>query len=394
MKRGRVKRMSANPNREKEIRSRELNRCIEAYEAKNEFLSEYYEEVDSFDFYRDMFPENSFEIPNDLTCRPNGILNIINDEEQRGRSYARMIFDDLQEIEANLHKRTVVISPVGYSGNRKNSKLAYKIFGMIFDVDSVGVGELRDMLYQMQNGLLPYPTYIVNSGGGVHVVYLFETPIPAMMQYYDSLNALKAALTNIIWNGYTSKEKKKQFQGIFQSFRAVGSPSKLGPDYPVRAYCIGEKTTIHELNQFVDKENQCVFDDMNYIDLDEAEEKWPDWYFRRIIEGRTVGDYKLTEKEKIRRRAWYEAWKQKIESGAYDGNRHYCIGVLFNYARKAEIPLEEAYKDAMDMLPYLESLTTTENNHFTEGDIQAATAYYDTKFIKMGRNGIKRLFQT
>ena len=92
--------------------SKELEIKQAEFREKDIFLSQIYEKVDSYDYYRDMFPENSFEIPNDLTCRPNGIINIINDEEQRGRSYARMIFDDLQEIENNLNKKTVVISPV------------------------------------------------------------------------------------------------------------------------------------------------------------------------------------------------------------------------------------------------------------------------------------------
>lgn len=368
-----------------------LEKQREDFLAKEEYLAQYYEEVEPLDYYRDMFPENSFEMPYELECRPNGILNVINDEEQRGRSYARMIFDDLEEIEANLDKKTVVISPVGYSGKRKSSKNAYQFFGMIFDLDDVGVDELNDLLYQMENGILPYATYIVNSGTGVHVVYLFETPIPAMHQYFESLNALKAALTDRIWNHYTSREKKKQFQGIFQSFRAVGSPSKLGDEYRIKAYRIGEKTTVHELNTFVKDEDKCIFDDMEYTNLNEAEEKWPEWYERRIIEGRKLGDYKLSDQQKIRRRAWYDAWVERIKEGAHDGNRHYCMGVLFHYARKAEIPLDEALQDAMEMLPFLDSLTNREGNDFTEADILAATHYYGDEFIKMGRNGIYRL---
>lgn len=379
-----------NPNGKK---TRSIKKRRAEFLEKNEFLGQYYEEVEPLDYYRDMFPEDSFEMPYDLTCRPNGILNVINDEEQRGRSYARMIFDDLEEIERNLDKKTVVISPVGYSGKRKSSKNAYQIFGMIFDLDDVGVKELHSLLYQMENGILPYATYIVNSGTGVHVVYLFETPIPAKKQYFDSLNALKAELSDLIWNFYTSREKNKQFQGIFQSFRVVGAPSKLGPDYRVSAYRMGEKTSIWELNQFVSRESQCIFDDISYVNLNEAEEKWPEWYTRRIVEGRKLGDYKLTPKQKNRRRRWYDTWKNRILNSAREGNRHYFIGVLFNYARKAEIPLEEAYDDAMKMLPHLDSLTKREGNEFTEADVAAATRYYGDEFIKMGRKGIYRLTQ-
>ena len=375
----------------------ELEALRSDFRAKDAYLGRLYEPVSPLEYYRDMFPLGSFEgadpalHPFGENRRPNGILNVLEDPELRGRSYARIVFDDLGEIARCLDKPMVVISPVGYSGRRKRSQLAYQIFGFVIDLDDVGVPELNDLLYQMENGVLPFATYIVNSGGGVHVVYLFDSPVPAMPRYYDSLNNLKAGLTDRIWNQYTSKNKKKQFQGIFQSFRAVGSPSKLGADYRVGAYRVGRKTTIHELNTWVEPEDQCVFDDLAYTSLQEAEEVWPEWYERRIIEGRPVGDYQLTEAQKIRRRAWYDAWIKRIRKGAHDGNRHYCIGVLFNYAQKAEIPLEDAYEDALQLLPYLNSLTEKPGNEFTENDILDATVYYDREFIKMGRKGIYRL---
>ena len=104
-----------------------------------------------------------------------------------------------------------------------------------------------------------------------------------------------------------------------------------------------------------------------------------------------MGDYKLTEEQRQRRRAWYDAWIARIKKGAFDGNRHYCIGVLFNYAMKAEIPLDDAYQDALELLPWLNSLTKKEGNEFTENDILDAVRYYDRKYIKMGRDGIQRL---
>jgi hypothetical protein len=99
----------------------------------------------------------------------------------------------------------------------------------------------------------------------------------------------------------------------------------------------------------------------------------------------------LTEEQRQRRRAWYDAWIARIKKGAFDGNRHYCIGVLFNYAMKAEIPLDDAYQDALELLPWLNSLTKKEGNEFTENDILDAVRYYDRKYIKMGRDGIQRL---
>lgn len=373
------------------VDSDRLGICIQEFKDKEKWLSATYERVSAYIYYRDMFPEGSFEQYKQAEHRPNGMLSIINDKSQRGRSYPRMVFDDLEEILLNLDKNTVVISPVGYSGKRKRAKLAYQIFGMIIDLDDVGVKELAHLVYQMENGILPMATYLKNSGTGIHIVYLFEEPIPAHEKYYAPLNQLKAELSDLVWSSYTSREQDKQFQGIFQSFRVVGSPTKLGDDYRVSAYKIGGKTTLEELNRYVSSDSNCNIEENNRISLADAKILYPDWYQRRIVEGQKVGDYKLDESQRQRRKAWYHAWIERIKSGARDGNRHYCICVLFNYAMKAEIPIEEAYQDALDLLPYLNSLTQKPDNAFTEADISAARTYYDKVYIKMSLKGIQKL---
>ena len=366
------------------------------FSEKQTLLMDYCRMVEPMEYYRDMFPEGSFEPERvkgaeNETRRPNGLLTVLDDEDFRGRSYNRLVFDDLGDIEKYMDKNFVLIAPVGYSGRRRLSKYAYQIFGFCIDLDDVGPKQTRDLMYQMQNGILPTATYIVNSGTGLHVVYLFDKPVPAMPQYYESLNRLKADISSLVWNAYTSRSKDKQSQGIFQAFRMVGSPSKLGPDYRVTAFEFGPKTSIHELNEWAEKENRCIFDDWEYTSLPEAAEEWPEWYQRRIIEQRPLGDYNLTPDQIVRRRGWYEAWKDRITRGAVDGNRYYCMAVLFNYAMKAEIPISEALADAEAMLPWLDDLTDSETNHFKLSDIMDATRYYDRKYIKMGRKGILRM---
>ena len=376
----------------KQLSDLEVERLTLEYAEKQNYLRECLEEVTPLEYYRDMFPEGSFEKENDDTERkPNGLASVLIDADQEGRRYNRVIFDDLKMIEELQDKEFVVVPPVGYSGRRRLSKLAYCFYGICIDLDDVGIDNIKDLLYQMENGLLPYATYIVNSGTGLHVVYLFEEPIPAFPQYFESLGKLKERLSEMVWNQYTSRDAKKQYQGIFQGFRMVGSPSKISDDCRVTAFKCGRKVTIHYLNGFVEKESQCLFNDLTYTSLAEAKEKWADWYERRIVRGEPVGNYKLSEKEKIRRRAWYESWINKLKRGAYDGNRHYCICILFNYAMKAEIDIEDALEDALELVPYLNSLTKKEKNEFTEYDVYCAMVYYERKYIKMGRRGIRKM---
>lgn len=371
----------------------ETQKLAQEYAAKKSYLETTLQEVTPYEYYRDMFPVGSFESENDTSGerRPNGLISVLIDQDQPGRRYNRIIFDDLSMIEELKDKEFSVVAPVGYSGRRRLSKFAYCFYGIIIDLDDVGIDNITDLLYQMQNEVLPYATYIINSGTGLHVVYLFDEPMPAMPQYFESFGKLKQRLSDMVWNQYTSREKKKQYQGIFQGYRMVGSPSKINDDCRVIAYRAGKKVSLRYLNGFVEEEFRCTFNDIDYTSLQEAKEKWADWYQRRIIEGRPVGDYKLSEQEKVRRRAWYDAWKQKLLKGAYDGNRHYCIGVLFNYAMKAEIPLEDALMDALELVPILNRLTIREGNEFTDHDVYCAMVYAERKYIKMGRKGILRM---
>ena len=377
----------------RQLNAAEIARLTSEFLEKQVYLREHLVEVSPYAYYRDMFPEGSFEMENHIgERRPNGLASVLDDPEKQGRKYNRIIFDDLAMIDELMDRvEFVVVPPIGYSGRRRLSKFAYCFYGMCIDLDDVGVSEIRDLLYQMQNKLLPQASYIVNSGTGLHVVYLFEEPVPALPQYFESMGKLKERLSDMIWNQYTSRDKNKQYQGIFQGYRMVGSQTKISEACRVTAYKSGEKVTLHYLNQFVSEEDQCVFNDLSYTSREEAKEKWAEWYQRRIIERQPIGNYKLTEQEKVRRRAWYEAWKERIRQGAYDGNRHYCIGVLFNYGMKAEISQEEVLEDALGLVPYLNGLTEKENNEFTEDDVYSAMIYYDRKYIKMGRRGIQKM---
>ena len=376
----------------KDFTAEEVAYYTRTFNEKNKYMSSEFKELTPKEFYRSIFPEGTFEQFNNMSeHKPNGILSILYDEEQGGRSYNRILFDDLGMLDEVAGKEFVIASPIAFSGRTRSSKMAYKIYGITIDLDGIEVENIKALISQMQQGVLPMATHLVNSGTGLHVYYIFDTPVPAMPNYFDSFNNLKKALIDIIWNSYTSSIKERQYQGIFQGYRVPGTQTKISPECIVKAYNVGKNVTVRYLNSFVEKKERADFDDSNYTSLQEAQELWEDWYNRRVVNNEPVGNYKLDEIQKKRRRQWYEGWKNKIIKGALDGNRHYCIGVLFNYAMKAEIPMEEALEYALSIVPTLNALTVTPGNAFTEDDVYAAEIYYDRKFIKMGRKGIIRM---
>ena len=360
------------------------------YKKKEAFLSVDYPEVSCFDMFRDIFPEESFErVGHPEDRRPNGFVTYIKKGEVDGestyteRSRSTIVFDDLKGFTEAAGDEFCITNCVAYSGRNRTRENAYKLYGIVIDIDYVDEENLVDLLFQMEGGIIPRCTYLVNSGTGLHAYYVFYEPIPLYRHLVEPINDFKKALTDLIWNQYTSKEENKQFQSIFQGFRIPGSQSKLGRKYPVRAHKIGEKVDEFYLNEFVDEEFRLKLDDDNRLDLEYWKEEDPDWYERRIVR-------KEPPKHFLYNRGMYEKWRDSyIKSGAFDGNRYHCLCVLFANAVKCGIPFEEAMKDAEAMQEMLNKLTKHVNNQFTMQDVRDASLYYNEESHYMKANTIR-----
>lgn len=118
------------------------------------------------------------------------------------------------------------------------------ILNLLSNEVSVGLTDsekaLGNLLHQIEHNQNPRPTYIVNSGHGLHLYYIFKEPIKLYNHIKEPLKKMKFELTERLWNIFTSDLKEKQFQGIFQGFRMVGSPSKFGKEYRLRAFKTGK----------------------------------------------------------------------------------------------------------------------------------------------------------
>lgn len=144
----------------------------------------------------------------------------------------------------------------------------------------------------------------------------------------QQLTNLKNDLTRKIWNGYvTDLNDKVQYQSIFQGFRLVGGVTKSGSR--TKAYKTGEKVTVEYLNEFVfDSKNQVKeFTYKSSLTLEEARNKFPEWYERRIIEQKPRGTW-------ICKRDLYDWWQRRLLE-IQEGHRYYGVMCLAIYAKSA-----------------------------------------------------------
>ena len=232
-------------------------------------LSSNYEEIDGYEFYKYIFPnnQNRGEMPNNYS-KPNAIF-LYHDEEDENphRTYKRRIMlkdtweDDYKNyIEENPK---TLCSGLAYRHKINRLKYAQKMNALIFDLDAVGEDELFNLRARLGREpeayrSLPNPTFIVMSGTGLHIYYVLEDPIELYPNIKLQLKSLKHDLTFRLWDyGGTSKERQVQYQSINQGFRMVGSINDKY-DLPIKAFKTGGKVDLKTLNSYVRNENSKV----------------------------------------------------------------------------------------------------------------------------------------
>ena len=187
--------------------------------------------------------------------------------------------------------------------------------------------------------MLVFDSSVVNSGTGLHLYYVLKEPVPMYPYNQKCLKELKYSLTRQIWNKFTSTIKEPQMQGILQGFRVVGSGSKLGREYPVRAFRLGGPVELARLLDYIPDSNgeQQRLEGLmrkSRLSLAEAKEKYPDWYERRIIKKERRGRWTV-------KRDLYDWWLHRIADEIRVGHRFYGIMTLAIYAKKCGIDEDE-----------------------------------------------------
>ena len=327
------------------------------YKLKNEWLGQFFEEVKPKEFYRAVFPEGSFERKGHFEDgKANGIITIVENDKAKNR----LVFDDLSVIDEVKGAEFAVMSPVAYSGRNRTAANARWLYGIAIDLDGVEMPQLRDVFHQMNHDIIPKCTYCINSGHGLHLYYLLEKPVPLYKHLQDKLREFKYELIAKVWNRYTStftEREQVQYQGIFQGFRMVGTQSKLGKRYPVKAFETGERVTIEYLNGYLMDKSKAVTD-FHYksdLSLAEARKKYPEWYEKRIV------------------------------------HRYSCLCVLASYAVKCDIPEDELFTDAFSLLQFLDDMSDDEHNRFTKRDILDAMQFYQENYVTYSRREAERV---
>lgn len=348
------------------------------------------EEVSAMDIYGDIFRlgdnviQKQGEEPGQFKANP--IVYYRNKNADTG--HYRILFDDtFEEILKEAQAADfAIINGLTYFGRNNKMENASKMYAMIIDLDGVTDKTLNAFLSGAYRGeAYPIPNYVILSGHGVHLYYLLEQPVPLYPNIKIQLKNLKYALIDKVWNLYTSKEKRKQYQGINQGFRPVGGKTKI-EGVKVRAFRLNTHPfTLEQLGQYIPEQYRVdeskLYKESRYT-LEEAKKKFPVWYEERITNKRPRQSWTC-------KRDLYDWWLRQIRQGASYGHRYFCIMALAIYATKSGITAAELKKDAINLIPYLNDLNPSEP--FKKNDVISALECFDTKYVTFPRGDIEKI---
>jgi hypothetical protein len=372
--------------------------AIENYNNLYEILSDKYQQVNGLEFYRYIFPdnENQGEMNTDFS-KPNGIYLYTDERDQntKRRLRRRIMLNDTWKQDYKKYVKDnpmTLCSGLSYRGRANRLTNAQKCHAMVFDLDAVGENELQNLFLRIGRApayrTLPQPTFIVMSGTGLHIYYVFDEAIDLYPNIKLQLKALKYDLTFRIWDYKgTSQQKEIQYQSINQGFRMVGSSNdKYEENLEVIAFRTGDKVDIDYLNQY-------TIEDKNKVDLnqpfaptkytrEEAKEKFPEWYQRVVIEGnREAAKWDIS-------RDLYDWWLRQVDQ-VKGGHRYFFLMCMSIYAVKCNIPKSELREDMKEVFEEIASIEHT--NPLTEEDINSALEAYDRGYYNFTIDDIVKL---
>lgn len=369
------------------------------------YLEARYPEIDGYDFYRDIFPnnENAGELHEDFS-HPNAIYLYKDEQDPKRRALRRriMLNDTWEEDYTEFVEENpmTLCSGLTYHSRANRLKDAQCMNALIFDLDGVGLNEIQSLFLRFggdPNELrrLPMPTYLVASGSGLHIYYVFDKPIDLYPNIKLQLKSLKYDLTFRMWDYKgTTQVEEIQYQSINQSFRMVGSTNaKYGS--VIRAFRTGERVTLEYLNGYAKEKNRVNLKKPfrpSQMRLEEAKEKYPDWYQRAVVEGhREPKKWDIKGKQGY---ALYDWWLNHVNE-IKGGHRYFFLMCMAIYACKCDVPKKKLREDMKKALAELERVEhhnpDGSEDHMHPEDIKSAMEAYDKAYYNFTINDIEHL---
>lgn len=191
------------------------------FEAKNTLLESYGERLAPEDYFDLLFSDMG---PDDRIMLVEG-----------GKKFFTVRRDQLFDV-AGGHDN-IYYCPVQFYDDCKKDILINKVYGIIIDMDHVSL-RLAEITLENLDRQMVVPTCVVNSGNGLHLVYILKEPL-----------TVTPRIREMIVRFYFELNRSFPFQvdmhSLGQAYRVVGSLTKSGQT--CIAFHVGDLWTIEDL---------------------------------------------------------------------------------------------------------------------------------------------------
>lgn len=339
------------------LQDEDLEYIREQYDEKNRVLSEFGREVSAVTMYEDIFGDLDQIVP---------IVFITEDEDKH---ILPMSIDEA--LEQSVGRNDVLLGGCTYFNNWISKRSAKDIYTFIIDMDNVYSGTLLNALRNdwrtANNEPLAMPTYIVNSGTGLHLYFVLRERIPNYHVSTENLDRLYRALA--IQQTTKRVYLHKQVQWFGQDFRMAGGQNKYG--WTNTVFKVGEKWDIDDLAK------QVGLKDVHFIRYGEKRFEKPLIRTRRKKKKRT--GWKSN-------RAFYDYAVKTCRERTKEGNRYTSMCALSVIAWKCNVSQDELESDLISLLPDYNRECT---QPIKQKEIYSAMKMYNEKAMLTQRTSIE-----
>lgn len=325
-----------------------LETGIELYNRKTEMMDALLEQIDVYTFYEELFFDLELVVP---------VIKF--DEEEGNRIHSCQVNEAIETAE---NQDNYLLGSCTYFNDFVSRKTARDIYGFIVDLDGVSYDLCHrlcsDGWKDKEGNEIPCPTYVVNSGNGLHLYFLFQEPLPYYKRDSKFINELYRRLALCESN---MEDTEPDVHWFGQNYRMVGSNNKYG--MPNKAYKLGDRWDIQDLADYFHVEHE--FSGITAFMLDKrlAFENMPDrmaflsngtrWFVNR---------------------SFYDSVLALCYKNVKEGHRYQSFMALTCIAYKCRVDKAELENDLKELLVFYNSLG---DEQVLEAEISYALRMYN-----------------
>lgn len=209
------------------------------FEWKSDLLSVRGEEISGSTFYQDYLFRELY------TGELSGYKVLLTQYDAEANSKVHKL--DVEEISDYLSLNDVALSPCLFHKNWRRKNLMNYISAFVLDIDKLRPRHLERFFFLFDEGRLLRPTFIANSGSGVHFYYLLDKMLPVDSVRNEANNLAAAEIYKALYDDVVKKEKWRDAQRhwIGQDYRVINSRTKL--DLISQIFKTGDTYTVEDL---------------------------------------------------------------------------------------------------------------------------------------------------